>query len=145
MTPPPPPPKADKGETPNAEASSHVPPAEWAVAALGALLLVAALAFLTREALRGPGRPPDIVLTADTVVAGRGGWLVRVRARNVGDETAAEVTVRGTLALPNGEVTERDAALGYVPAGSARAGGLVFPADPRRGRLTLEVVGHQRP
>ena len=123
----------------------HIPAAEWAVGALGALLLVATVAFFVREAARGPARPPDIVVAVDTVVAGRGGWLVRVRARNLGDETAAAVMLRGTLTTPDGASADRETTLDYLPGRSERRAGLVFPADPRRGTLRVEVVGHQTP
>ena len=126
-------------------AGAPVPAAEWAVGALGALLLVGAVAFLAREAARGPGRPPDVVVAADTAVAGRGGWLVRVRARNLGDEAAADVLLRGTLGVAGAEPVERETTIDYLPGRSERAAGLVFPADPARGTLRLEVVGHRAP
>jgi uncharacterized protein (TIGR02588 family) len=114
------------------------------VAAIGMLLLLGTVAFLLREAGRGPARPPDVALAVDTVAAVRGGWLVRVRATNVGDETAADVAVRGTLPGPDGALV-REARLDYLPGRSERTLGLVFPADPRGGALRLEVLGHRPP
>jgi len=131
--------------TPNQPPRQHVPAVERAVGALGALLLASAVAFLALEAARGPGRPPDVVVAVDTVAAGRGGWLVRVRARNLGDETAAEVRLRGTLSGAGGEPVERETTIDYLPGRSEREAGLVFPTDPSAGTLRLEVVGHRPP
>lgn len=132
----------------NGSASSQrkrIPPVEWAVAAVGATLLVSILAFLVREAVQEPGRPADIVATIDTVLAGRGGWLVRVSARNLGDEAAVDVTLRGTLSRAGVDPLSRDTHLDYLPAHSQREMNFVYPSDPRAGRLTIEVLGHQAP
>jgi uncharacterized protein (TIGR02588 family) len=127
------------------QARSDIPAAEWVVAALGALLLLGAIAYLGLEAARGPGRPPDVVLAVDTVTPGRGGWHVRVRASNRGDETAADVGVRGTLTAPHAAPLVREATVDYLPGRSERRVGLVFPTDPRAGTLRLEVLGHREP
>lgn len=136
---------ADDTDQDESKARKPVSAAEWAVAALGLLAVLAVLAYLVREAAGGPPRPPDVTVTADSVVRGRGGWLVRFTARNAGDEGAADVTVRATLAAPGAAPVEREAHLDYLPAHSARRGGLIFPADPRAGRLRLEAEGYQEP
>ena len=119
--------------------------AEWLVAALGVLTVLAVLGYLGREAAGGPPRPPDVTVTADSVVRGRGGWLVRFTARNAGDEGAADVTVRAVLASPGAEAVEREARVDYLPGRSERGGGVIFPADPGAGTLRLEATGYQEP
>lgn len=119
--------------------------AEWAVAAVGLLLVLAVVAQLVREAVRSPQRPPDVTVVVDTVSRGAGGWRVGFEARNAGDETAAELTVEGTLVTPDGRTLVREARVDYLPARSTRGGGMFFPVDPRAGTLRLEATGYQDP
>lgn len=112
---------------------------------MGAALLVVILALLVREATRGPGRAPDIVATVDTVIAGQGGWLVKVSARNLGDDSAADATFRATLVRSGAAPVEREARTDYLPGHSERTLSFVFPVDPRTGKLTIEVLAHGTP
>lgn len=135
----------------------RIPIIEWAVGAFGALLLVAILVFLIREATRGAGKPADIVTSVGAVIKGEGGWLVRVTAQNTGDEAAADVTFQGILRRGASEGTEgndqsdagntilREAHVDYLPGHSRREFALVFPVDPRQGVVTIETIGHQTP
>lgn len=131
-------------------AAPSIPAAEWATAALGVALFVGMLGTLVRTAIVDAHRPPDVVVAVDTVAAVRGGWLVRVRARNAGDEPATEVTVRGTLVGATGAPpVARETTIDQLPGGSTRTGTLVFPADgappPAPSRLRLEVLGFREP
>jgi uncharacterized protein (TIGR02588 family) len=118
--------------------------AEWATAGVGLALVVAVVALLAREAVGSAHRPPDVTVTADSVVRGRGGWLVLYTARNAGDATAAALTLRATHAA-GADTVERDAQVDYLPARSERKGGFIFPRDPRAGTLRLEAVGYEEP
>lgn len=138
--PPSPPARDDRGAPRQAE----IPAAEWAVAALGVALLAGALVVLGRAAIAGSDRPAEVTVAVDTVVAGRGGWLVRFRAENAGDATAADLTVRGVVAGAAGDSVVREARVDYLPGRSTRRGGLFFPGDPRGG-LRLEALGYRDP
>ena len=129
---------------PNARPRQPIPALEWAVAALGLLLVLGTVAFLAMDAARGHDQPPDLVVRADTVMALGGGWLVRFTAENRGRETAAAVGVVGELRDGAGVESSR-ATLDYVPGRSTREGGLVFRRDPRRGGLELRVEGWRAP
>jgi uncharacterized protein (TIGR02588 family) len=118
---------------------------EWVVAALGLLLLLGSLGFALSQAVRDQTAPPSVAIRVDSVAAVAGGYLVRFRATNRGDETAADLTVEGELTRGPGAVERSSATVDYLPGHSERTGGLFFRADPRRHRLELRATGYQRP
>jgi len=121
-------------------------PLEWAVAALGALLLVAAVAYLGWHGLTREAGPPDLVIEEVSRGTGQGGHRVAVRVRNVGRGAAAAAVVSGELLEEGGAVAEEaETQLDYVAIGSARQAWLVFSEDPARYALKLRVKGMARP
>ena len=119
---------------------------EIAVAALGAAIVVAALGFMVYEAVTAPSDPvPKLVVRLDTVIAYASGHVAEFRAINAGEATAASVQVQGELHADTGLVEQSESTIDFVPAQSWRKGGLVFRADPRRHRLTVRVMGYDRP
>lgn len=119
---------------------------EWAAAALGLLLVLAAAGYLVYEGVSAPDGPPDVTVRADTIVPVHGGWLVRFTARNEGGSTAAGATIQGVLTDDGAREVEREhTVIDYLPRGSARRGGLVFRADPRRDRLELRLTAFEAP
>ena len=141
-------PKAPAKARPRAKpaaAERHEPPLlEWCAAALGALLLLGTIGFLTWDAFNGRDLPPDLRVTPGAVKLTAGGYLVQFRVENAGDRPAAQVEVEGRLQAA-GEEETATASFDYVPAGSGRSGGVVFSADPRQGRLTLSAKGYSDP
>ncbi|CAN7618147.1 TIGR02588 family protein [Phenylobacterium sp. LjRoot164] len=129
---------------PAAAESGSTPALEWGSATLGALLLFATLGFLLWDALSGRDAPPDLKVSALAVRAVEGGHLVEFRVENGGDRPAAQVEVEGELSS-GGEPDTAGATFDYVPAGSARTGGLFFREDPRQGALTLTAKGYADP
>jgi uncharacterized protein (TIGR02588 family) len=124
------------------EGDQNIPPAEWAAAAVGCLLVLGAIAFFVRGALSGPASPPDLVVAVDSVTRTSAGWLVHFSAENRGTGTAAEVEIEGRS---GGTETSR-ATLDYVPGGSTRRGGLLFTADPQAaGAPRLRATGYRVP
>lgn len=126
------------------DARTAVPPSEWAVAALGALLVLATLGYLGYGAVQGAGSPPRLSVRVDSVVAGAARQrMVMFTVRNDGERTAANVVVQGEVG--SGEVGERSTAtLDYVPARSERGGALLF-LDTTRAIPALRVVGYEEP
>lgn len=121
------------------------PTLEWAVGAIGAMLVAATVVFLLFEAWRSDGAPPEVRITAQAPLAQTGGWLVMVRLYNAGGSTAAGVRVEGALEGPDGVAQRSDVTVDYLPPQSAREGGLFFTEDPRRYNLRLRAVGYVRP
>lgn len=120
-------------------------PLEWAMAALGGVLVLAMIAFLALSALTGSGNLPDIIVEVRSIEPVGGGYAVAFRASNRGDVTAAGVVIEGILDR-NGEIAGRaGTTLDYVPEHSHQDGGLFFSVDPADGDLTLRALGYSDP
>jgi uncharacterized protein (TIGR02588 family) len=122
-----------------------LPVSEWLVAALGAIMVLGAIAQLIYHSVGREQSPPDIRVVAERVVELRQGYLVQFRARNDGQSAAAEVEIEGELAAPDGASEVSEATLDYLPPRSEREGGLFFARDPRAGQLQLRATGFAAP
>lgn len=121
--------------------SGEISNVEWAVAIVGAALVLATLAVIALGVTNGNKSPPEIMVKITSVEILRSGYVVLFRAENRGGTTAADVTIEGRLEAGEAATTRID----YLPPGSARGGGLFFKSDPRRGRLELVARGYQDP
>jgi uncharacterized protein (TIGR02588 family) len=124
-------------------ARDEIPALEWAAAAVGAVLLVATIAFLLREAAR-PGEPGPVAFRVVSVRPVSPGFLVEFEARNEGGKAYAELEVEGTLRSGGGEERAR-ATLDYLPRRSTRRGGFFFEGDPRQGEVEIVAKGFREP
>jgi uncharacterized protein (TIGR02588 family) len=133
---------ADRGEPapPNA-----VPILEWAVGALGALLLVGTIGFLVWHALGRGETPPDVRVVVEHVLELQNGYLVQFRAMNQGGSAGAQLLIEGELAGPTGPIETSEATLDYLPPRSYREGGLFFTRDPRELDLRLRAKSYAKP
>jgi uncharacterized protein (TIGR02588 family) len=122
-----------------------IPLAEWAAAAVGLMIVLAALALLVIEAVRGSGSPPDIQVSVLAVESQENTYLVRFRITNRGGSTAAQLVIEGALTLQDGVTERRQVTLDYVPARSMRGGGLFFTSDPSKGHFGVRAIGYQEP
>jgi uncharacterized protein (TIGR02588 family) len=129
------------------DAREEAPPFwEWVVAGVGLLLLLASLAYLGWHALQGPQSPPAPRIELLGVDAQpQGGFLVRLRVRNAGGQTAAGLAVSGELKQGEQTLEQSETELDYLPGGSSREAGLFFTRDPRGGQLELSAKGYQKP
>ena len=125
--------------------SHDIPSAEWAAAAVGLMIVLAVLAFLLIEAVRGSESPPNIRINVLGVEAQEGGYLVRLQVANKGGSTAGQLVVEGTVKPHNGEIQRSQVTLDYVPAHSVRGAGLFFTSDPIKARLEVRASGFQDP
>ena len=132
----------------NAAKKSHladIPLVEWIIGAVGLLIVAGAIGVLVHEALAGDKSPPDVQLAVRMIAPRNGGYLVKVRAENVGGQPAARVGITAEL-VSDGKVLEtREAQFDYLPAHSTREGGLFFDRDPRAGELRLRALGYEEP
>ena len=125
--------------------ASDIPPLEWAVGALGALIVALVVGFLLYQGLAGDASPPEIHVEIKSIAAVRDGFRVQLEARNVGGEAAAQVTIEGVLSRPGAEPERSAVTLGYLPAHSERGGGLFFSTDPRAGELSVRARSYEDP
>ncbi|MGQ3136741.1 TIGR02588 family protein [Phenylobacterium sp.] len=140
---------SDEGEpekaNPTQPALESTSPLEWVIAAIGGLLVVAAIAYMVVFAAAEPKRPPTVTLSVTSVTTTPGGYLVSFRAANAGGATAAGLQVSGEL-REGGAVVETSAVtIDYLPQQSEREGGLVFTRDPEDLTLSLRVEGYSEP
>ena len=125
--------------------ASDIPPLEWGVGALGALIVAAVIGFLLYQGLAGDASPPEIHVEIKHIAPVRDGFRVQFEARNAGGEAAAQVTIEGVLSRPGAEPETSAVTLGYLPARSERGGGLFFSADPRGGDLSVRARSYEDP
>jgi uncharacterized protein (TIGR02588 family) len=130
---------------PHRSSSQATPLLEWIVGGLGAVLVGGAIAFLVYHSLTRDRTPPDVRVIAQRVLDLQNGYLVQFRASNDGGSAAAELTIEGELAGPDGSTELSEVVLDYLPPRSDREGGLLFSRDPRAGQLSLRAKGYARP
>jgi uncharacterized protein (TIGR02588 family) len=118
---------------------------EWIAGGIGLLLLLLVFGVIGREALFGDRSPPAVLVERVSAEAVPGGYLVRIRVRNEGGSSAAQVVVEGELTRPGAEPETGEATFDYVPQGSSREGGLFFTSDPADGQLALRAKGYVEP
>ncbi len=110
---------------------------EWAMGALGLVLVLAALAVIGAEAF-GAREPARLEARLTEVRTAGARWLAEVEVRNLGGETAAAVEVEGRL----GDQTAA-ATVDYVPAHGEETVTLAFDGDPRAAQVA--VTGWSKP
>lgn len=128
-------------------ASQETPFWENAVGVAGLLIVLAVVGFLVYEALQ-PQTAADIVAEVKAVTPQAGGYLVDFDAANHGRQTAASVTIEGSLYDPaqGGEPVETaEVTFDYIPDQSDRTGSFVFEHDPRKYEVRLQVKGFMDP
>jgi uncharacterized protein (TIGR02588 family) len=114
--------------------AGHIPPLEWASAAVGLALAVSAVGLTAWDAMFGLASPPSIEVRLVEVHPTPYGFLAQVEAVNHGGEPVAQVVIEGALGEgPDAETAT--ATFDYIPEQSVAKGGLIFEQDPRAGDL----------
>ena len=117
-----------------------IPPAEWAVAAIGLALVCLCLGFLIYKAFRLDNGAPGFSFEVESVIPQDGGALVLAKVTNTGGETAKAITIVGES---GGE--EQEVQIESIPARSSRDFGLFFPKMPDRGSLRFTPRSYEAP
>jgi uncharacterized protein (TIGR02588 family) len=134
------------GERERSKEKGSGPPAiEWAVAAVGFLLVAGSIGILVYEALTRNDTPPAIVVDVDQIHPTEGGHLVLLRIRNTGGQTAEGLVVEGELRQGDQTVERSETTIDYAPARSERKGGLFFTRDPSAHEIHLRPLGFEEP
>lgn len=127
---------------------STTSPWEWVSAGIGAAIFIALVGYLVYAGLTRPEHPnPDIVATAGGVIRLESGtFLLPLTVTNLGADTGANVTVRGTLRDGSGALVEESSTtFNDAAQHSTTEGGLYFTTDPESGVLSLRVEGYADP
>lgn len=124
---------------------ANTPVWEWVFAAIGFCLVVASIStFLYRGFSRSDSRSHFSVTTKE--VSSRDGiYSVPFSIKNLGSETAASLTIEGTLKQGEQTVETSSVSLTYVPANSEREGILIFSMDPAAHTLQVRPMGYEKP
>lgn len=119
---------------------------EWVVGIFCSIVVLTAVGYLFYQALSRPSLPPLIRVHAERVVSmPGGGFLVEVRVANEGSRTASSLMIEGALMQDTTAVEKSTATIDFVPAGTARDGGLFFTRDPHQYRLEVRPTGYDLP
>ena len=118
---------------------------EWAVFAVGLVLVLGTIGALLWDIARGGDGPPDLTVELGAPERRGEGWAVPVAVRNRGGETAEGVRVQVALELPDGTREESEFETAFVPRDSRREGWVHFLHPPASGRLTGWVAGYEQP
>ncbi|MBA3316995.1 MAG: hypothetical protein H0T50_02760 [Gemmatimonadales bacterium] len=118
---------------------------EWTVFAIGLVLVLATLGYLSRESALDDGGPPDVVARLGGARLSKNGYLVPVEVANEGEGTAEDVVVPIALELPDGTREEAELSIAFLPRDSKRNGWVSFRTDPRRGTLSLGAIAFEVP
>jgi uncharacterized protein (TIGR02588 family) len=137
---------SDQQEEGSEAMREEAPPlSEWMVAAVGLVLLVFSLGYLTFQAFTSPHTAPVPVVELLGIDQQGNRFLARVRVSNRGPTTAERLSVAGQLKR-QGEVVEESATeFEFLPGGSSREAGLFFSRDPRAMQLELFARSYQKP
>ncbi len=130
------------------ERPKKTPVWEWIIAAVGFILVVAALGTTLYRAVIEESTPPILEISVEAIVPTANGYLVNFSVKNNGNQTAAGLTVEGEL--KRGEegaesVETSSATLAYAPANSRREGGLFFSKNPNEYKLEIRAKGYEKP
>jgi uncharacterized protein (TIGR02588 family) len=137
--------KRKNPKKPKDEQVEGTSPWEWVVAAVGGLLVTAAILYMVYYGLSHPPTPPEVTLRQTGVVETASGYLVRFEAHNVGNSTAAGLVIAGALTSGGVDVEESETTLDYLPGLSKRQGGLFFEKNPAVHEVKLQPRGYVEP
>jgi uncharacterized protein (TIGR02588 family) len=117
---------------------------EWTVFGISVALIVAVASLLLHQQFTGGQEPASLVAATGTPIETAGGHAVPVDVRNEGDTSAEDVRLEATLESAAGTETG-EALIPYVPYRSQRRVWITFSTDPRRGTVTVRVLGYREP
>jgi len=135
----------EKEKKENQERQKETPVWEWIIAAVGLILVVAALGTTLYRAVTEESTPPILEINIEAVHAANNGYLVEFRIKNTGNQTAAALTIEGELKRGEESVETSTATLTYAPANSQREGGLFFTKNPNEFELKIRALGYEKP
>lgn len=141
--------KVAQGESRNTRYQAHpaeaTSPWEWAVAALGVVLITTAIGYMAYSALTTRAELPSVFVIAESIAPSGEGYVVTIKATNRGESTAAALTIQGTLMQEGSPVESSEITMDYLPRMSDRKAGLFFTRDPSQYRIDLHPKGYTDP
>lgn len=125
--------------------AADIPLLEWVIGALGLVIVSAVVGVLIYEAVGGDKSPPDIKLTVQSIAPLQNGFLVKVRAENIGGEPAARVSITAEVWEQSKVLESSETQFEHLPPHSFREAGVFFQRDPRPNEIRLRALGYEVP
>lgn len=129
----------------NRKRQKETPVSEWIIAAVGLILVVAAIGTTLYRAITEESTPPNLEVSVEKIVPAVNGFLVEFQVSNTGNQTAAGLIIEGQLKKGDESVETSTATLTYAPANSIRHGGMYFTKNPNEFDLQLRAMGYEKP
>lgn len=118
---------------------------EWAVFAIGLILVVSTLAYLVYDGATLGDAPPLLEVKTGTPEQRRYNYMVPVVITNHGDQTAEGVQIE-VVVEHEGREERAEFAVAFIPRNATREGWATFQADPRTARqIRARVLGYEKP
>ena len=124
---------------------AEIPLLEWAVGAVGLAIVSTVVGVLLYEAVAGDKGPPELRLTVQSVAPLKQGFLVMVRAENIGGEPAARVPIVAEVWAQAKVVESSETQFEHLPPHSSRDAGVFLQQDPRSKEIRLRALGFEEP
>ena len=121
-----------------------MPMAERVASALGAVIVLGTIGFLTVETIRRGDQEPALTVSVLQIRQGPEGFVVSVEVRNQSRGAAADVQVAGIEEARDTGRLQPVARLDYVPGFSSRRASLVFAVHPGSAPQ-VRILGYTRP
>ena len=112
---------------------------------LGLLIVAGAVGVLLYEGIAGDQSPPEIALSVQSIDRQQNGFLVKIRAENMGGEPAARVDILVELTEGAKVVETSGTQFEHLPPRSKRDAGVFFQRDPRLAEIRLQTKGCEAP
>ena len=122
---------------------SEIPAWEWAIAALGACIVLGAIIFFAVQIANPPDNPQFTIHTDSIFVSGSQHVMI-IEVRNHG-RTVSDVVVEGTLTTGDSQPEQSAVTLSFLPAKSRETAALLFSSDPRSHTFVLKVRSFNEP
>lgn len=118
---------------------------EWAVFAVGLVLVVSTLAYLVYDGVTLGDAPPLLEVKTGTPEQRGYSYMVPVVITNHGDQTAEGVEIE-VVAEHEGKEERAEFAVAFIPRKATREGWATFQTDPRTARqIKARVLGYEKP
>ncbi len=125
--------------------SEQTPLWEWVLAAVGVLLVAGAVLTMVYRGLTQDGVPAHFSVTAGSASSINDSYVVPFSVKNLGSQTAADLTIEATLIRGEQTVETSNVTLDYVPANSEREGVMFFTKNPNDFELEFRALGYNKP
>ena len=136
---------SDRGRSSKNSAAPAIPLLEWAIAVAGLGIVIAVVCVLVYEAVAGDKSPPDVQLAVTSISPLKNGFLVKVRAENIGGEPATRVQITAELRDHSELLESSETQFEHLPPHSFREAGVFFQRDPRPYAIHLRALGYEDP